>query len=71
MDPIPQGAELLISYFPITLAKALRQARLQQDYGFTCRCEMHHHSMQQNALAALSAHRSHFGMRFAVASVVS
>jgi hypothetical protein len=37
LDPIPQGTELLMSYFPISVPRAQRQLRLQTDYGFTCR----------------------------------
>jgi hypothetical protein len=39
LDPIAQGTELLMSYFPISVPRAQRQLRLQNDYGFTCRCE--------------------------------
>jgi hypothetical protein len=38
LDPIAQGTELLMSYFPIGVPRAQRQLRLQNDYGFTCRC---------------------------------
>lgn len=38
MDPIPAGSELLLSYFPISLPLAQRQARLRADYGFECAC---------------------------------
>ncbi len=38
LDPIPQGTELLMSYFPISLPRTQRQLRLQTDYGFMCTC---------------------------------
>ena len=37
LDPIPQGEEILMSYFPISLPRSERQQRLQNDYGFSCR----------------------------------
>ena len=38
IDPVPAGAELLMSYFPVTLPRAQRQQRLLGDYGFACAC---------------------------------
>ena len=38
LDPIPQGTEILMSYFPISLPHAERQQRLLSDYGFSCKC---------------------------------
>ena len=37
IDPIPAGAELLISYFPVTLSRTERRLRLLDEYGFECR----------------------------------
>ena len=38
LDPIPQGTEIVMSYFPISLPRAERQQRLLSDYGFSCKC---------------------------------
>lgn len=36
---LPEGREICVSYFPVTLKYAERQRRLREDYGFTCDCD--------------------------------
>ncbi len=38
LHDVPAGEEITQSYFPLHIDYKQRQQRLQEDYGFTCRC---------------------------------